>query len=51
MLLHISNRRVDLAQELLIGKVLQVNGPCGTLGVTETISFTENRINRSLYAL
>jgi amino acid transporter len=28
-----------------------LNSPCGTLCVTETISFTENRIHYSLFAL
>jgi hypothetical protein len=40
-----------LGKELFIGIMFQLNGPCGTLCVTETISFTEDRIHDSLFAL
>jgi hypothetical protein len=51
ILLKISNSRINLAQELFIGKMLEGNGRGGTHGVTETISFTEDRINPGFSAL
>ena len=50
-LLLVFRRRVNLGEQLFIGIVLQSNGPCGTLRVAQTISFTENGIDDSLFAL
>jgi hypothetical protein len=52
-LLHaagVGHRRINLAQNLFIGKVLQIDGAGGALGITETISLTENRINPGFFA-
>jgi len=48
---YLHHRRVDLGQEFFISEMLQLNCPCGTSCITETISFAENRIHNSLLDL
>ena len=43
--------RVNLGEQLFVGKVLQPDRPGGTLRVAETVSFTENGVNDSLFPL
>jgi hypothetical protein len=47
----IRKRRINLAHDLFIGKMLEINRICGALGVADAVPFTENRINNGLSAL
>ena len=50
-LLLLRHRRINLTQELFIGKVLQYNGICRAFCVTDAVSLAENRIHPGLSAL
>ncbi len=49
--LFFGDHHIDLGINFFIGIVLQRNSPCGTLGVAETVSFAEDRIDDDLFAL
>lgn len=54
LLLHdlfLMKRSIDLAQEVLIGKVFQEYGICRTLRAAQSIAFAENRINPGFFAM
>ena len=49
--LHVRKCRINLARDLIIGKMFEINRIGRAFGVADAVAFTKNRINNGLAAL